>query len=69
MRKQSYRLLIIILLGIVIYSCQKEDEILPLNEENINQIQVDGIIKLGKKLENPYSVENMQRALENLKKI
>jgi hypothetical protein len=68
MRKQSYRLLIIILLGIVIYSCRKEDEILPLNEENINQIQVDGIIKLGKKLENPYSVENMQRALENLKK-
>ena len=68
MRKQSYRLLILTLIGIVIYSCRKEDEILPLNEENTNQIQVDGMIKLGKKLENPYSVENMQRALENLKK-
>ena len=62
MRKQCYRLLLLTLIGIVIYSCQREDEFLPLNEENTNQTQVDGMMKLGKKLENPYSVENMQRA-------
>lgn len=67
-RKQSFRLLILALIGIMIYSCQKDDEILLSNEENTNQTQTQGMMKLGKKLENPYSVENMQRALNNLKK-
>ena len=69
MRKQCYRLLILTLMGILMYSCQVNDEILTLNEENTNQTQIEGMIKLGKKLENPYSVENMQRALNNLKKV
>ena len=60
--KNSYRLVILTLMGIMIYSCQKEDKILPLNEENTNQTQIKGMIKLGKKLENPYSVENMKKA-------
>lgn len=52
----------------MIYSCQKEDDVLLLNEESTNQAQVNGMMKLGKKLENPYSVENMQKALDNIKK-
>jgi len=47
------------------YSCQKDDEINPQAEEQ--QVQTEGLIKLGEKLENPYSVENMQKALGNLK--
>jgi len=46
------------------YSCQKEDEIQLVNEENTNQTQIEGTMKLGKKLENPYSVENMQKSTE-----
>jgi len=64
MRKQCYRLLILILMGILMYSCQKEDEIQLVNEENTNQTQIEGTMKLGKKLENPYSVENMQKSTE-----
>ena len=50
----------------MIYSCQKDDEINPQAVEQ--QAQTEGLIKLGEKLENPYSVENMQKALGNLKK-
>ena len=48
------------------YSCQKDDEVIPQVVEQ--QKPTEGLIKLGKKLENPYSVENMQKALDNLKK-
>lgn len=46
------------------YSCQKDDEI---NPQIVEQAPTGGLIKLGEKLENPYSVENMQKALDNLK--
>lgn len=49
----------------IMYSCQKDDEINPQAVEQ--QAQTEGLIKLGEKLENPYSVENMQKALGNLK--
>jgi hypothetical protein len=47
------------------YSCQKDDEINPQLVEQ--QAPTEGLIKLGEKLENPYSLENMQKALNNLK--
>jgi hypothetical protein len=50
---------LILLSAILVTSCNKElDEPQPNEEENISY--------LGKKLENPYSVENMQKALDNL---
>lgn len=50
----------------LIYSCQKEDDI--LEQTPISQHPTEGMMKLGKQLENPYSVENMRKALNNLKK-
>jgi hypothetical protein len=51
-----------VLFGILFASCEKDiSEIsqLPDNETVIVSV-------LGKKLENPYSIENMQKALDNL---
>lgn len=62
--KNSLRLLILTLIGIIMYSCQKDDEI---NPQVVEQTPTEGLIKLGEKLENPYSIENMQKALDNLK--
>lgn len=50
----------------VIYSCQKEDDI--LEQTPVSQYSTEGMMELGKQLENPYSVENMRKALNNLKK-
>lgn len=64
------QLLLLTMLGILIYSCQNDDAITPQIEEQtyLNQENQEGLIKLGKKLENPYAIENMSKALENLKK-
>ena len=48
------------------YSCQKEDDI--LEQTLISQYPTEGIMKLGKQLENPYSVENMSKAYDILTK-
>lgn len=57
-------LLVILFLG----SCQKEDvsmpKVPPASEENI--AQTAGMTILGRRLENPYSVESMRKALRNL---
>ncbi len=68
MKKQSYRLLAILTLsGIMFYSCQKEDQIYQSEVQTEQAIEKpDYIIGLGKKLENPYTVENMRRAYKNL---
>ena len=71
MKKHSYRLLLLTLIGIMFYSCQKEDEILLNNSLSSSKELAnnhEGNIILGKKLENPYSVKNMRKALESLKK-
>lgn len=70
---KKLQLLLLTSLGILTYSCQNDDnEITPQNtaeEQNyLNSENEDGVIKLGEKLENPYTVENMRQALENLKK-
>lgn len=43
--KNSYRLLILTLIGIVMYSCQKDDDIFP---EVVEQAPTEGLIKIGK---------------------
>lgn len=55
--------LLMALLGILMYSCQKDFayEITPPQEWKINNIT-----ELGEKLENPFSLENMQRALDTI---
>ncbi|UOY05790.1 hypothetical protein L0P88_17845 [Muricauda sp. SCSIO 64092] len=71
-KARSYGLLILALIGILTYSCKK-DEIentsepeLSLSEELASES--DGKIVLGEKLSNPYSVENMRLALKSLKR-
>jgi hypothetical protein len=57
-----------VILGIAL-SCQQDEGLKPQNQENQNLINgsaMEGMIKLGKKLENPYSVENMKKAWENI---
>ncbi|MHB0756946.1 hypothetical protein [Polaribacter sp. M15] len=69
MRKNALKFLVLTLIGIIIYSCQNENDFTTQVEESINLNEQDGLKKmiLGKKLENPYSVENMKKALNNLK--
>ena len=57
-----------VILGIT-WSCQKDEAIKP-QEEQLNYLtasDMEGMTRLGKKLENPYAIENMRKALENLK--
>jgi hypothetical protein len=63
-----YFFVLTLLLLVGIYSCQKEDVMLPDNKIGVNPEDTIGRIVLGKKLENPYSVKNMRKALESLKK-
>ena len=52
-------------------SCNKENmqpELQSVNEtETSKEIQTDGIIRLGKKIDDPYAIENMKAAFLNLK--
>ena len=68
MRKNALKFLVLTLIGIMIYSCQNENDFTTQLEEPINLNEQDGLKKtvLGKKLKNPYSVENMQKALNNI---
>lgn len=71
--KNNFRLLYLILIGIFIYSCQNDDDFIDSNQTPISKIEDDTYkygekVILGKKLKNPYSVENMRIALNNLKK-
>ena len=72
MKTQSYRLVLLTLIGILMYSCQKDDQSFKeqMSEPTVSQVlESDSLpqIKIGKKLENPYSVANMKRAYESLK--
>ena len=68
MRKQSYRLLIFALIGMLMYSCQDEDDFVTEENSTIEQQAPESAMKLWKKLENPYSVANMQRAMDTILK-
>lgn len=59
-----------VILGIA-WSCQQDEELVrPQGDTTfLSESDVQGMTKLGLKLENPYSVENMKKAWENLKKL
>lgn len=66
--KNSYRLLLLTLIGILMYSCQNDDDFHDENLEQQNNFLVsNNDIVLGKKLQNPCSITNMKKALNNLK--
>ncbi|PCI33329.1 MAG: hypothetical protein COB60_07870 [Flavobacteriaceae bacterium] len=67
MKKHSLRFLTLTLIGILICSCQNDDDFFNENQGNKNELSTFNDIVLGKKLENPYSVTNMKKALNNLK--
>lgn len=55
-------LLLIFLFTLIFSSCEKQE--IEITEPTTNQ--PDGMIKLGKKLENPFTVENVKKAYNNL---
>ena len=70
MRKITIKIGIILTFAIVLISCEKED--LNINDqevrvENTNTKTGEGLIVLGEKLEDPYSIKNMEQALLNMK--
>lgn len=68
---KKWHLILVLILGVTIFSCQKDD-FLDLQDEDItensNQLKSSENFKGAKKLKNPYSLKNMQKALENVKK-
>jgi len=74
MKTQSYRLVLLTLIGMLVYSCQKEGFTDPSSEINLPEPQAqheqveppDKLIGLGKKLENPYTVAVMKKVYQNL---
>lgn len=73
MNKNSLIQVIILVFVVILSSCHK-DEFLYTPQESVKQNEIrkesqlfeEGIMILGEPLENPYSVENMQKALENM---
>lgn len=66
MERQSLRSLTLILIGILIYSCQNEEVTNPIEESNSNVQTYLEVAKTGKELNVPYTVENMDRAFEQV---
>ena len=65
----SFCKLILLSVGLVVSSCQKEEsDPLGLSKTESENINVPRMTKLGKKLENPYSIGNMKKAWKNLSK-
>lgn len=64
--KNAYRLVLLTMIGILMYSCQNDDDFLE-NQQSDDPILVD-YSKGAKKLENPYTVENMKEAFGNVTK-
>jgi len=64
MKKHSLRFLTLTLIGILIYSCQNDNDFL---ENPQNEVSTIDYSQGAKKLKNPYTVENMRKAFENIK--
>ena len=65
MKKQCYQLLILSLLGMLMYSCQNEDDFDHVNDANNSQ-EVLSQVKFGKDLNIPYTNENMSKAFDQV---
>lgn len=71
-RKQLItRILILCIVGLFFNACEKDfpNSLIEEQQEEVivNHSKSEGLIKLGKSLENPYSIDNMQIALDNLR--
>ncbi|MBI9068385.1 MAG: hypothetical protein JEZ09_13910 [Salinivirgaceae bacterium] len=65
---KNYKLNIAVFLALLlaISGCQKDEIVTePISETEESQFQ-DGMLQLGEKLENPYTVENMRKAYNNI---
>lgn len=58
------------ILGLAVFSCKQQTNVLPDREstDNGSSFNNEQMTQLIKRLENPYSVANMQKALDNLQK-
>jgi hypothetical protein len=63
--KNSYRLVLLTLIGILIYSCQNEDDFENVNVTDTSQKDLS-IVKLGDDLDIPYTTENMSKAFDQV---
>ena len=52
---------------LTLFSCQKDDGCIMPPSTDTKSSNPDGMVQLGKKLENPYSLKNMRKALKELK--
>lgn len=72
MKKKKKLLLLLVSIGIITYSCQRDNDPIHLQNSSIlhraqeDPEKPDRIIIPGKKLENPYSIQNMRKAYLNL---
>lgn len=68
MKQLKFMIIGVLAVIVLVTGCKKEDNFTNIQHENVtNSQQGEGAIKLGKKLENPYSLKNMQKAYSNLK--
>ena len=64
MKKLKIKTLLLLALLSLIASCNND----PISTEETSAVrEKDYYLKLGKKLENPYSIKNMKRALDSVK--
>jgi hypothetical protein len=64
MKRNSICACVVLVSSLLFQNCQKED--MAQNTHSVQQENSEGKIILGKKLENPYSLENMKKAYESL---
>ena len=64
--KQKFKMIALgIVLTTIVFSCSEND---PNSKDSAISREEGVAIELGKRLENPYSVSNMKKALANLRK-
>lgn len=64
------KILLLIQVVLLFTACSQDNEIVQGNDDAVifpkEQKEPDGLMVLGEKLENPYSIENMQKAYADL---
>lgn len=68
MKKVSINFRLVVMAGIlgIAVSCHIDNDVNPVSGNFLSLAEEEKMTKLGMPLENPYSVENMQKALQNL---
>ena len=60
------QLLLVVLTSLMIWGCRLEEPGPTSDVPSPDLLREGGMLKLGKKLENPYSVDNMKKAWNNI---